>query len=154
MNGDNILAKIVGLSEASYIALHCMVLLKESGGKKVSVKDMANILSVSEAHLAKVILRLSRSGLINTTRGPKGGEVLSRKPEEITYLDIVESIDGHIEETGCVFGRESCVYDCCIFDGLLARITKEAKEWLAAHTLADFGNVKIEGGKHEKNNQD
>jgi Rrf2 family protein len=149
------LAKIIGLSEASYIALHCMVLINEGKGEKVSVKEMAERLSVSEAHLAKVIQRLSRSGLIKTTRGPKGGEILAKQPEDISYLDIVESIEGPVEESGCVFGREECAYSCCIFQGFLAGITREARLWLDSHTLADFKEtLTMNGGEHEKNNQD
>ena len=147
------MAKIVGLSEASYIALHCMTLINENRGERVSVKDMADKLCVSEAHMAKVIQRLSRSGLIKTSRGPKGGEVLAKRPEDITYLDIVESIEGPIEETGCVFGRESCVYKCCIFEGFLADIAMQAKEWLASHTLAGFGKGGKSENYNEKNNQ-
>jgi Rrf2 family protein len=135
------MAKIVGFSEATYIALHCMVLVAESSGR-ISIKNMAEKLGVSEAHLAKVVLRLSRSGLLDTTRGPNGGAVLAKSPKGITFFDIVESIDGPIERSGCVFGRKECVYGECIFGGFLAKMTDDAKGWLSSRDLAYFMNNK------------
>lgn len=132
------MAKIAGFSEATYIALHCMVLVAEKNGEKISIKEMAERLGVSEAHLAKVVLRLSRSGLLETTRGPGGGAVLAKSPKRITFLDIVESIEGPVEKAGCVFGRKQCVYSECLFGDFLSRLTNEAKEWLSGHNLAEF----------------
>ena len=132
------MAKIAGFSEATYIALHCMVLVAENNGEKIFIKEMAERLGVSEAHLAKVVLRLSRSGLLNTTRGPGGGAVLAKSPKKITFLDVVESIEGPVEKAGCVFGRKRCVYSECLFGDFLSRLTNEAKEWLSGHNLAEF----------------
>lgn len=132
------MTKIFGFSEASYIALHCMGLIAENKGGKLSIREMAEKLGVSEAHLAKVILRLSRSELINTTRGPGGGAVLAKPAKDITYLEIVESIEGPILDHGCVFGREKCVYKNCMFKGFLSKVTNETRAWLESNTLEDF----------------
>lgn len=132
------MTKIFGFSEATYIALHSMGLIAEKNGDRLSIREMAKKLGVSEAHLAKVILRLSRSELINTTRGPGGGAVSARSAKEITYLDIVESIEGPISDGGCVFGKEKCVYKNCMFKGFLSKITNETRAWLESNTLEDF----------------
>ena len=132
------MTKIFGFSEATYIALHNMGLIAEKNSDRLSIREMAKKLGVSEAHLAKVILRLSRSELINTTRGPGGGAVLARPAKEITYLDIVESIEGPISDGGCVFGKEKCVYKNCMFKGFLSKITNETRAWLESNTLEDF----------------
>ena len=132
------MTKIFGFSEATYIALHSMGLIAEKNGDRLSIREMAKKLGVSEAHLAKVILRLSRSELINTTRGPGGGAVLARPAKEITYLDIVELIEGPISDGGCVFGKEKCVYKNCMFKGFLSKITNETRAWLESNTLEDF----------------
>ena len=81
------MTRMAGFSEATYIALHSMALIARKKGERISIGEMAKTLGVSEAHLAKVILRLSRSGFIVTTRGPGGGAVLARKPEEINFLE-------------------------------------------------------------------
>ena len=132
------IAKVAGFSEATYIGLHAMVLISQRNGERISIRDMADEICVSEAHLAKVILRLARMGLLNTTRGPGGGAVLARRPEEISFLDIVEAIEGPLENSKCVFGRNKCSHAGCIFGDFLIKMTKEAKEWLRSKTLNEF----------------
>jgi len=132
------LSRVAGFSEATYIGLHAMVLIAQKNGERISIRDMADNLSVSEAHLAKVILRLAHTGLISTTRGPGGGAVLAKKPKEISFLDIVEAIEGPLENTSCVFGKSQCTCKECIFGDFLIKMTKEAKEWLGSKTLAEF----------------
>ena len=93
------MSKVAGFSEATYIGLHAMVLIAQKKGEKISIKYMAETMSVSEAHLAKVILRLAHTNLISTARGPGGGAVLAKTPEEISFLDIVEAIEGPLENS-------------------------------------------------------
>jgi Rrf2 family protein len=132
------LAKVAGFSEATYIGLHAMVLIAQKNGERISIKDMAETICVSEAHLAKVILRLAHTGLISTTRGPGGGAVLAKEPKEISFLDIVEAIEGPLENSKCVFGSKRCSHPGCIFGDFLEKMTKEAKEWLRSKTLDKF----------------
>lgn len=131
------MAKFAGFSEAGYIALHCMKLIAGGGGAPMSAKEMAAALKVSEAHLAKVVRWLSKAGLLNTVRGPRGGAVLARPADEISFLDVVEAIDGPIKQSGCVFGHKSCVYKECIFGDFLTHINGEAVKWLSSKKLSD-----------------
>ncbi|MDD4160404.1 MAG: Rrf2 family transcriptional regulator [Synergistaceae bacterium] len=129
---------MAGFSEATYIALHAMVLIAKKNGQRISIKDMAETICVSEAHLAKVVMRLAHTGFISTTRGPGGGAVLAKKPEEISFLDIVEAIEGPLENSKCVFGKNKCTCRECVFGDFLVKMTKEAREWLKSKTLDEF----------------
>lgn len=130
------MAKIVGFSEAGYIALHCMMLMAKNRERLLSVKEMASALKVSEAHLAKVMLWLAKAELINTTRGPKGGATLAREAQDISFLEIIEAIDGPVRSPDCVFGHSECVYKECIFGDFISHMTDEAAKWLAEKRLA------------------
>jgi Rrf2 family protein len=55
---------------------------------------LAEYHGVPAAYLAKHLQTLARAGLLETTKGPKGGYRLARPPDQITVLDIVEAIDG------------------------------------------------------------
>ena len=134
------MTKVAGFSEATYIGLHAMVLIAQKNGERISINYMAKTMCVSEAHLAKVIMRLAHTGLINTSRGPGGGAVLAKKPEEISFLDITEAIEGPLENSNCVFGKSHCSHEECIFGDFIVKMTKEAKEWLKSKTLAEFQN--------------
>ena len=51
---------------------------------------------VPEKYLVHILLQLKRAGLVRSVRGAQGGYILSRTPDEITLLDIVNAIDGPI----------------------------------------------------------
>ncbi len=115
-----------------------MVLIAQKDGERISIREIARTICVSEAHLAKVILRLAHTGLISTTRGPGGGAVLAKKPKEISFLDIVEAIEGPLENSDCVFGKSKCSRGDAYSGISSVKMTKEAKEWLRSKTLDEF----------------
>lgn len=135
------MSKAVNFTEATYLALHAMALMAEKNGAPFSIHAMAESLSVSEAHLAKVVQRLARSGLVATTRGPKGGVTLAKKPEDTTYLEIFEAIEGKLQAAGCVFGAKECRLSRCIFRDFLTKVTAETEAWLRNNSLADFASA-------------
>jgi len=54
---------------------------------------------------------LSVAGLLQTSRGARGGVSLARSPEQISLLEVVEAIDGPILLNECVAdGGSSCVF--------------------------------------------
>jgi Rrf2 family protein len=63
-------------------------------GKSVGIKDLASYQGVSETYLSKVYTKLRKSGLVKSIPGVNGGYELARKPEEITFWDIIEAIEG------------------------------------------------------------
>jgi Rrf2 family protein len=63
-------------------------------GKSVGIKDLAAYQGVSETYLSKVYTKLRKSGLVKSIPGVNGGYELARKPEEITFWDIIEAIEG------------------------------------------------------------
>lgn len=76
-------------------ALHCllyMVNLEE--GKSVGIRDLATFQGITETYLSKVYAKLSKSGIIKSVPGAKGGYALARKAEEITFWHVVEAVEG------------------------------------------------------------
>ncbi len=49
---------------------------------------------MSKTYLAKHLRALAHAGLVNPTEGRDGGYVLTRAPEKITVLDVVQAVDG------------------------------------------------------------
>ncbi|MFC1537437.1 RrF2 family transcriptional regulator [Gemmatimonadota bacterium] len=132
---------MIKISEAASLALHTMVFLSSEKGKLVSAREIAGELNVSEAHLAKVLQRLARSGLLNSVRGPKGGFALSDQYNELTLLEIYESIEGPLDKTNCFRSTRACNGEHCIFGGLLGDINKQVRRYLEATRLPDLTGV-------------
>ena len=51
--------------------------------------------------LRNVLKDLCRSGLLASERGPFGGYTLTREPERVTVLDVIEAIEGPVSMTRC-----------------------------------------------------
>ena len=70
------MANVLRISEAATLALHTLALLASRPGVILSTHKIAKRLEASEAHLAKVLQRLARMGLVRSIRGARGGFVL------------------------------------------------------------------------------
>ena len=132
------MADVVAVSEMLSLALHSMVLIALKGQEYVSVKEIAAATGASEAHLAKVLQRLTKAGLLRSIRGPKGGFALTKPPEDITMLDVYEVIEGPVVERKCPTGRPTCPFAACILGGVPQRLNKEFTDYLASKTLGDL----------------
>ena len=76
-------------------ALHCLLYMVDMpSGKTVGIKDLAAYQGVSETYLSKVYTKLKKSGIVKSIPGVNGGYELARKPEAITFLNIVEAVEG------------------------------------------------------------
>ncbi|WP_037572186.1 RrF2 family transcriptional regulator [Phaeacidiphilus oryzae] len=112
------------LSQGVEWALHCVTLLAQGDpGTVASRHTLAGWYGLPEAYLAKHLKSLVRAGVLHAGSGPRGGFRLARPPEEITALEVVESIDGpssafvctEIRQNGaCAAPPEECVRRCAI----------------------------------------
>lgn len=65
-------------------------------GAPVCGKDIADREDVPHRFLEQILLELKNAHLVHSKRGPSGGYVLTRTPENIPLLDIVQAIEGPI----------------------------------------------------------
>jgi len=135
------MSSVVKVSEAATLALHTTVFLAANPGERFSVKQMARAHDVSRAHLSKVLQRLAKVGLVNSTRGPKGGFVLACPADEITLLDVYEAVDGPLSPTICLFGSPICNGRGCIMGDLLKTVNEKTKAYLTQTTVLDVAGV-------------
>ena len=106
---------IFQISEAFSLALHGMGLLAKRG-RRTSVKEIARVMGVSEAHLAKVFQRLAKSGLVASMRGPKGGFVLAKPAEQITLYDIYKVVEEPAQQY-CLLTKDYCPFGSACWEG-------------------------------------
>jgi Rrf2 family protein len=83
-------------------ALHCMTVMAGlPDSVQVSAKALAEFHGVPKEYLSKSLQLLSQAGLVHSTPGAKGGYSLSRAPQKISFLDIVEAIEGKKKTFNC-----------------------------------------------------
>ena len=134
---DNILK----ISEAASLAMHACTYLAAQNGEKASTKEIAHVFDASEHHLAKVMQRLTKAGLVNPVRGPKGGFTLAKAPEEITLLEVYEAIEGDFLASNCLLSNKVCKGDKCILGGLLKTLNQEVMNYLKNTRLSEIDSV-------------
>jgi Rrf2 family protein len=127
---------ILNISEATSLALHTMGILAANSGRPITGKKIATALGGSEAHLAKVLQRLVKGGLVRSARGRGGGFKLAKPPEEIALLDVYELLEGRWNAQACLLKSAVCGRRGCMLGGLLTSINEQMKSRLASTTLA------------------
>ncbi len=109
---------IIHFSEAASLAIHAMVLLATERDRRLQIRDIAQALPVSSNHLAKVLQRLTKQGLIESVRGRGGGFALAREPAKVTLLEVYEAVEGPLQVSHCMFSTPHCQGDCLLGDTL------------------------------------
>lgn len=132
------MSNLINISEAASLALHGLVLIAKNQPLRMNVKTLSVELNASQTHLAKVFQKLSKAGLVRSLRGPAGGFELNNPAEDITFLEIYEIIDGKITLGDCPLGKNHCVFQSCIFDNELNRISADIYETFKKMKLSDF----------------
>ena len=64
--------------------------------KCCSITEIAKQQGVPTKFLEKIIRDLLRYGLIKFKRGPRGGYALARSPEQISFSEVIQAIEGPI----------------------------------------------------------
>ena len=78
------------------------------GGAPAKRKDIAASQNLSDSYLENILIVLKNSKLVETTRGMKGGYVLSRNPSQVTVLDVIDSLEGTLNLIECVDAPTVC----------------------------------------------
>ena len=100
--------------QADYAIRAVLYVSKLGQNQRAATSQIAQEQHIPPSFLAKIISQLSIAGLLQTSRGARGGVMLAKEPEEITLLDVVESIDGPIALNECVNDENACTFgeDC------------------------------------------
>jgi Rrf2 family iron-sulfur cluster assembly transcriptional regulator len=70
--------------------------------------DVAKRQDVSVKYLEQIIVPLKKAGYIESLRGPKGGHILARPPEEITVKEIVAVLEEGTSLVECCDDLTAC----------------------------------------------
>ncbi|MGE0104414.1 MAG: Rrf2 family transcriptional regulator [Blastocatellales bacterium] len=109
--------------------IRCILqLAREETGATLQVRDIAEREGMSVAYVEKILWTLSRSGIVESVRGPKGGYRLTRPCSEISIGEVMRVLGGipSKEEICSQFtgNQDTCVHhDGCGLRPVWASIT-------------------------------
>ena len=132
------MSSIVKFSEAASIAIHGMILVAKSD-KYLNVIKISDVIGASRHHVAKIMQRLTKDGFIKSMRGPTGGFVLTKKPEEISFLALYESIEGKITDEECEPHRKEILgKKKSILETIVPKMTKDFITYMEKQHISDY----------------
>lgn len=113
-------------------------LARQDPGKSCSLPAIARQQGIPLKFLEKIIRDLSRSGLVRSKRGPDGGYCLARLPSEITFQEVIETLEGPIAVNVCMDPRVSCSQMArCTMVGIWSEVQRKIVDVFNRTTLAD-----------------
>ncbi|MEW5871198.1 MAG: Rrf2 family transcriptional regulator [Chloroflexota bacterium] len=125
--------------QADYAVRAVLYLAKMGSERRAATSQIAQEQQIPPSFLAKIVSQLSVAGLLQTSRGARGGVSLARSPEQISVLEVVEAIDGPILLNECVSASGVCTFgDDCPMRPLWCDAQAELVERLRTTTFDRF----------------
>ncbi|MEC8980187.1 MAG: Rrf2 family transcriptional regulator [SAR324 cluster bacterium] len=118
---------------------YAIILLTHLGEQEspVSAQEVATFYKLPYPMVANILKQLVSSGLIESTRGQRGGYVLARSTEEINLSEIIRITDSTFELVECVHDEDLCkVHQCCPTRRPLIALHQKIKQFVEETTLA------------------
>jgi Rrf2 family protein len=126
----------------------------------VPFREIARQMLVPEDFLAKILKTLVDQGLVKSTRGPHGGYALAKPAAEISFLDVIEGVEGPVAINVCLDGEDPCgKASACTMVGVWKEGQEKMLEVYRQAKLADLvlkpdasgeiGFVRLLGPEHQ-----
>ena len=107
----------------------------------VPLSEISETQDIPEKFLAKIFQSLSKSGVVRSHRGVRGGFTLAKDPDRITMKEVLETIQGPYHLMKCTESLDMCHKDsiefCAVRDVLL-QAEKRLVSVFEQFTLADL----------------
>lgn len=127
-------------TKAEGYGLHgIMYLAEQPAGRVTPLSEISAEQGVPEKFLAKIFQNLSKSKLVTSHRGVKGGFSLAKPADKVTVREVLESIQGPYYLAKCVEDESTCdMADRCAIKLLLEKAQDLLCDLFGAHTVAEL----------------
>ena len=128
-------------SRGRYAVMAMADLAKNNVKEPTSLTEISLRQGISIAYLEQLFLKLRKNNLVQSSRGPSGGYVLSKSPGEIKLLSIISAVDEKIKTVKC---RKESKKACngksikCITHNLWDDLENHINKFFENNTLNDI----------------
>src|SRR5450631_1159272 len=125
--------------KADYGLMALKFLAERSDMPSLSAKDIADAYGIPAQLLAKILQRLTKTGLLRSHAGMNGGYALARDARTISAFEVIHSIDGPFFITSCTKGAKGCdLTPSCTIKEPLARVNETIAGVLKSISIQDL----------------
>ena len=128
-------------SKGRYAVMAMADLAKNDAKKPTSLTEISLRQGISISFLEQIFFKLKKNNLVKSSRGPTGGYLLNRSPEEIKLSNIIEAIDEKVKTVAC---KKESKKGCngksikCITHDLWDDLENHIKSFFETNTLQDI----------------
>ncbi|MDQ7250464.1 RrF2 family transcriptional regulator [Dongia sedimenti] len=132
--------------------IHSLLWLVGQEGKPLSSRKLAELSGVSPTFLAKIFPKFEKAGIVRAAEGVRGGYALAKAPQDISFLEIVDAIEGEKPLFDCqeirvrcpLFGKAPPAWatnGTCAVHAVMLRAEKSMRDALKAQSLGDVAQA-------------
>lgn len=130
-------------------AIRAVVYLSEARARvgretNVTAAEVAQATGVPQNYLTKILHTLAQAGVLDSTRGPRGGFRLAGEADLLTLKDVLapfEGMPGHgclLSQNGCPQGDRCPSYERCL------TLTGQMDQFLRTTRVTDLAQVRCD----------
>jgi len=118
---------------AIYLAAHW-----DGGGGYSKIREVSEAMELPRSYTPQLLGTLAKAGLAEAKAGRVGGYRLTRPPEEIAVLEVIEAAEGYLSSRRCPMRGGPCHWDnVCALHPTWVKASEAIRSTLAATTLAE-----------------
>ena len=139
-------------TKGRYAVMAMADLAKNYVKEPISLAEISLRQGISIAYLEQLFLKLRKSNLVQSARGPSGGYVLIKPPEQIKLLSIINAVDEKIKTVKCKKeSKRSCNGKSikCITHNLWDELEVHINKFFADNTLKDILFKEVKNNSEE-----
>ncbi len=135
-------------TKGRYAVMAMVDLARNANGsnRPVGLADISNRQSIALTYLEQIFMKLKKSGIVRSVRGPGGGYVMARPTDETWISDIILAVDESIKMTRCASHTGSgCLHDKtrCMTHDLWEGLENQIYNYLRSVSLQDIIERKV-----------
>ena len=112
-----------------------------NSGEYITVISISENLGISKIYLEQVFALLKKADIVSATKGAQGGYQLTRPPEQITVLDILQAVELSLfEMTQDTVPEKALDIEAALRSTIFNELDEKLKDFLRSITIADLVN--------------
>ena len=88
-------------SKGRYAVMAMADLAKTRTNQPINLSEISLRQGISISFLEQIFLKLKKNNLVYSSRGPSGGYLLSKSPDDIKLSSIIKAVDEKVKTVGC-----------------------------------------------------
>ena len=128
-------------SKGRYAVMAMADLAKSNHNQPTSLSEISLRQGISVSFLEQIFLKLKKNNLVKSYRGQTGGYSLTKSPEQIKLLNIINAVDERVKTLGCKKeSKKGCTGKSvkCITHNLWDDLENHINSFFEKNTLKDI----------------